>query len=219
MTYDATRIVENRRQFDEKVAEIESNEDLSERGKEKLRTEARKEHTARHKELWTEADEADAHEVERLESKVYKLSYPSSVITPGDRERYAQDIRSTRMHLATMPDEQLEQQMSRSLKEGDRVLSQACYLESLHRSGGEGTFNEALGLQGGASYRAAEAFRNANPNARKSYDQWRAAKAQREDPNNILMRGMHKAMGPQREAGDSQGDGAEFLANLFSRGD
>jgi len=119
------------------------------------------------------------------------------------------------LSLAGMSGEQLEEQMSQALKENDKVLAQACYLESLHRSGDETDFNQAVGLQGSPSYRAAQLYRANNPDAEKRYRAWQSAKAERDDPNSVLMRGFHRAMGPKPEPGDTQGDAGAFLSDLF----
>ena len=60
-----------------------------------------------------------------LESKTRCTSYPSRVITSDDRERYDQNIRTTRLALKNHTGEQLLDTLETALTERDRVTAEA----------------------------------------------------------------------------------------------
>ena len=118
-------ISENTREYNAKLAEVESDRTLSEEGKEERRKALRKEHSEWAEALWARADEEEAAELQHLQSKAYRTSYPSHVKTAADRERYDQTIRSTRMALRNHSGAELLEELQRALTEQDRTLSEA----------------------------------------------------------------------------------------------
>jgi hypothetical protein len=217
VTYDTTKNSENARSFEEQKSEVNDHR-LSDEGKRERLVDIEKEQADRHEQLYKELDEGAAHEVEKARRAVYGLTYPSStVITERDKDGFREKVRNTRLSLANLTDDQVEEQMRRALSEGstDRVLLQSLYLESLHRSEGDGAFNKALGLQGGAAFTAAEAYRNATPDARKKYDKYLETREQYESPVGLFQRGLAKSMGPAKDNAYAEGDAGAFLADLF----
>jgi hypothetical protein len=209
-----TKITENTREYSEANSAIDADERLSEKGKEERRKAARQEFSCKGEELWSEKEAAEVAELKRLQARAYKTSYPSHVITPLDRERYDQNVRTTRLALRSHSNEALLDELERSLTERDRLMSEAVYKEALHRSAGSANFSESLGVSSGAK-RVVDRFHEAHPERKKAYEAWRLARARRDDPARMLLEGMHRMAGPNKEAGDTIGDGSAFLSDLL----
>jgi len=141
-------------------------------------------------------------ELVALESKTRRTSYPSRVITPDDRERYDQNIRTTRLALKNHTGEQLLDTLETALTKRDRVTAEAVYKEAL----GRGASSTDLGVPTSEAHRVVERFHRAYPDRRESYQRGRSAKAQHDDPARLLFKGLHMKAGPRREAGDTMGD-------------
>jgi hypothetical protein len=97
-------------------------------------------------------------------------------------------------------------------------MAESCYKEALHRSASAADLSESLGVPTTQAHKVIKRFHRAYPNRREAYERWRSAKAQSEDPTQLLFKGLRMAAGAKREPGDTVGDGGEFLSDLLGGG-
>jgi hypothetical protein len=172
-------IAENTQALNERVAEIDSNPDLSDTAKKRMAREAQDEYTKRHQELVRERREAQAQEEAQAERDVFSLRFPDSVITERDRQAYRDSYRDAFFRVRNLEDGELEEVLDGAEYTGDTPLAQAVY----HRSVRRGVFP------------VANRYRETHPNAKQRWERHVDARQATEDPTRMLFEGF-KRQGP-----------------------
>jgi hypothetical protein len=170
MSDTSTAITENRTKLNDRLAKLRSNRDLSEAARKRMADEAKQEAAAKHQELIAEHERAQKQRLESAERRVFSPSYPSGVVTDGQRQAFRGELRDASIRLFEVSDDTLQRAKDRGRRTQDPVLQQAAYFEAVDRG----------------AFSIAEEYRTANDGARIAWDTYKEVRSYAESPAALI---------------------------------